>query len=249
MPDDKDPIEDLLEDKVADAGRQSKDLELWHNWHQNGRQPEHLEPLLQRFQPLINQKIREWKPGPMVSPAAFEGVLTKHVIGAIQSYNPDIGAALNTHVHHRIQKAKRFVVHHQNVVSMPEPDAYQIGKLQRAQTELEERFGRQPTHQELSEHMGIPVKRISKIQGSMMKDVPGSTLDSDPMPAMSPREQEVLSLIPSTLKPDERRVFDLIYHPESPVTSTGELAQRLGKSPSQISRIKTRLINKVKQYT
>ena len=84
----------------------------------------------------------------------------------------------------------------------------------------------------------------------MFRDVPGSMLETDPVPKLSPREQEVLSLLPTVLSPEEKQVFDLVYHDDlsKRVTSTTELANKLGKNPSQISRIKTSIINKTKSY-
>ena len=245
----KNPVEDLVDKVAAEQGvRHAKDLELWHHWNSNGRQPEHLEPLLIRFQPLINQKVREWMPGAMVAPAALEANIASHVVKSFQSYKPDRGASLNTHVNYGIQKGKRFVAQHQNVVSLAEPDAYQVGNIQRAQTQLQEQFGREPTHQELADHMGMPISRVKKIQAAVMKDVPGSAMESDPNPKFTPREQEVLSLLPPLLNERQKRIFDLAYHPTAPVTSTNALAAKTGMSPSQISRIKTQLINMVNQY-
>jgi len=57
----------------------------------------------------------------------------------------------------------------------------------------------------------------------------------------------VLSLLPSILSHDEKRVFDLIYHPTAPVISTTELAKRLNKNMSQVSRLKSSIIKKFEE--
>src|ERR1019366_2310108 len=154
----------------------------------------------------------------------------------------------NTHVQHRIQKAKRFMVQYQNTAYIPEPQAYQIGNITRAQDALSEDLGRTPTAQEIADHIHMPVKKLVQIQRSIRKDILGSSLETDPVPHLGPREQEVLALLPQVLTPDEKAVFDLIYATDvsKRVTSTSGIAKNVGKNPSQISRIKSSIIAKTK---
>lgn len=244
------PIEDLLEEKkkVA-AARAARDLTLWQTWHERGRKPEHLEPLLDAYQPLISSRVREWKP-PLIADSAMEAEITGHVIQAFQTYNPKRGASLNTWVQHRVQKAKRYMVKYQNRAYIPETPAYQIGNIQRAHGALTEELGRPPNTQEIADYLKMPVRRVTQIQKSIRKDIPSSALETDPMPHFGSREQEVLSLLPSILTPDEKAVFDLVYHPDTSkrVVSTSAIARKLGKSDSQISRLKTSIIEKTKPY-
>jgi DNA-directed RNA polymerase specialized sigma subunit len=231
--------------------------QLWHAWHDNGRLPEHMEPMIQNFQGLIGVKIKEWKP-PTVPKSAFEAELTKHVIKAIESYDPNRGASLNTHVNYRVQKAKRYMVQQQNMARIPEAQAYRIGTVQRAQDELADQFGRPPTHAEIAEHMTendlqgkkYSPKQIGVIIKAQRRDIPSSEWESDPEPQQVRREQEVLPLLRGALTEPERSVFDHIYgHEGTPViSSTGQLATRLGMSPSQVSRLKSSIATKYKKY-
>ena len=96
----------------------------------------------------------------------------------------------------------------------------------------------------------MPVKMVSQIRKSIRKDIPGSALETDPNPQMSSREQEVLSVLPQILTPEEKQVFDLVYHPDPTkrVVSTSAIAKKIGKNDSQVSRLKTSIIEKTKQY-
>lgn len=245
-----DPLDEALEAGQKEAAaRQQRELQLWQSWNNSGRTPEQLDPLLDQYKPLIKRKAVEYGGGlPMVPRESIEAEITKQVIGAFQSYNPERGASLLTHVHHRIPKAKRFVVQHQNIAYIPDAKAFQIGNIQRAQSALSEDLGRDPTPEELAGHLGMPVKRLVSIQKAMVKDVPSSAFESDPFPQLGPRQQEILSLLPSVLTPEEKQVFDLIFHPTKPVTSTSAIAQRLGKNSSQVSRLKSSIIDKANQY-
>lgn len=248
------PIEAALSEKhAAAATRQAKELTHWTQWKASG-DPQHLDPLLTLYQPLIRSKATEYGSGAVMIPRpALEAELTKHVIGAFQTYDPNRGASLNTHVQNRVQKAKRFVIQHQNIAYIPEGPSGKIGPINRAKDVLQEELGRAPTTSEIADHLRMDVKTVSRIQRSILRDVPGSALsstDSDVSLSLGPREDEVLSLLPQVLTPDEKEVFNLIYHPDTSqrIQSTTELARRLNKNVSRISRLKTSILGKANKY-
>lgn len=246
----KDPVDELLQEKTADNSvRRQKEHNLWEQWNTTGRQPEHLEPLLDSFKPLVAQKVREWAP-PMIPKSAFEGELHKHLIHAFESYNPNRGASLSTHVHHRIQKAKRYMNQYQNMAYIPEGKTRYIGAIQKAQNQLTQDFGRQPTHEEIADHIGMPVKKVRDITESMRKDIPGSTWETDANPQMLNREREVLDLLKYNLTEEELQVFDHVFglNGHEKIDATKDIAKKLGKSDSQVSRLKTSILNKYRAY-
>ena len=125
-----------------------------------------------------------------------------------------------------------------------------IGKIQKAHNELSEQFGRAPTHDEIGDHIGMTPKQVAKIQKAQRRDIPASMFESDPHEQALQRDDEVLSLLPFNLSQEERAVFNHIYgregHPQ--IQSTNDLAKKLGKSPSQISRLRTSIMQKYQQY-
>jgi DNA-directed RNA polymerase specialized sigma subunit len=244
------PLTDFMyAQKERNVKKREETQQLWQTWHDSGRKPQHLEPLLNNFSGLIDVRTKEWKP-PMIPKSAFEAEVTKHVIKAIESYKPDRGASLNTHVNVRVQKAKRYMVQQQNLARIPEAQAYMIGNIQRAQDQLEEDFGRPPTHAEIASHIGMPEKRVSTVIRAMRRDIPSSKWETEPEPQQVQREQEILPLLRFSLEPHEQKVFDHIYGYEGApvIQSTNALAKRLGMSPSQVSRIKTSIISKYQAH-
>lgn len=235
---------------AASTPRQEKEFGQWQQWQQGGKQPEHLEPLLNSYNTLIKRKAQEYGGGAVMIPKeALEAEVTKHVIGAFETYDPNRGTSLLTHVYHRIPKAQRFVVRSQNMAYIPEPKANRIGDISRASSDLMETLGRKPSPAEIAEHPFVSrhemtIKQVKATMKAQVKDVPSSSLESDPTLSHSPRDQEVLSLLPSVLNHEEKRVFDLIYHPTTPIISTTELAKRLNKNMSQVSRLKSSIIKK-----
>jgi len=243
------PLDDYLTEKTKTAtDRNTEDLQHWEHWMKNPT-PAKLDPLMKRFEPLINQKVRLWK-APNVQESALRAHMMGQAIKAFETYDPARGTNLNTHVGNRLKKSLRFVYRTQNLAAIPEPKTRLIGAINGAREQLKEDLGRDPTHQEIGTHLGITAKMVNNVQKAQMKDVIGSTFESDPVPKASPRSQEVISLLRPTLSLEEQAVFDHVfgYGGKQTITSTNKLADKLGKSPSQVSRLKSSIIDKYNQY-
>lgn len=246
----KNPLDDYFEEKEAmEDQRRQQDYTQWETWKNNGQQPHHLEPLIQRFQPLMNQAMTQWR-APKVQKSAFEAELKKHMIHAFETYDPS-KAALATHVTNRIRKIHRYNAKHQNMAYIPEGQIKEIRHIQRAQNDLREDLERDPTRTEIAEHLGMSDKKLTRIMTSMKKDIFASQFETDPTKSTTSREHEVLDLIEPNLSHEEKQVFNHLYGREGAkqINTTNELAAALGKNPSQVSRIRTSLLNKVKSYT
>ena len=252
-----DPLDDVLleKEKIA-AQRAADDYKLWEQWQQNPT-PDNMHPLIQRFEPAFKQKARLWR-APNVPEAAFKANLKLQAIDAFKTYDPTKGAALRTHVENRLKKSMRFNAQQQNMARIPEEKGYQIGPIQRAQDELREEFGRPPTPTEISEFLNpmmsprkqLTPQKVEQIQKAQIRDVIGSSFDSDPVPKAIGRERQVISLLRPTLTPDQQVVFDHLYgmNGKKRITSTNELARTLGKSPSQVSRLRTGIFTQFQKY-
>ncbi len=244
------PVEEYSEEKEKRATeRRAREFQLWRTWDQNGRKPEHLEPLLKAYQPLVNQRVKEWKP-PAIPQSVFKAELQNHLIKAMETYDPD-KASLSTHIGVRMQKAKRYMVKHQNLAYMPEGQVRYIGRINKAQDQLTDELGRKPTLDEIADHIGLSPKRVATIMGGAKRKDIVEAAETEAFSARpSSREREVLDLLQFNLSPDEKAVFDHLYGREGKqqIQSTNELARKLGKSPSQISRLKTSILSKYNQY-
>lgn len=255
------PVDEAIEsqqttkEKVA-AKRRADEHAAWEQWQQD---PTHgnLHQLMKKFEPVFKRKVQQWK-APNVPEAAFKANLKVHAMDAFQSFDPNRGAQLKTHLEHRLKKAQRFNVQHQNYAYIPEEKAGRIGDINRAQDELSEQLGRQPNPMEianwlnpqLSKRQQLTPKKVEAIQQAQFGDVIGSSFESDPTPRTVAREREVLGLLRPTLTQDQQAVFDHIYGQggKKKITSTSELAKALGKSPSQISRLRTGILKKFEHY-
>jgi DNA-directed RNA polymerase specialized sigma subunit len=253
----EDPLDEALtaKEKLA-AKRKADDMALYDAWKTDPT-PQNMRPLVQRYMPLVKSRAIQWK-APHVDPAAFETKGQNLIVGALQSYDPNRGTAPETWVTHRLQPLKRFNVQQQNYAMIPEAKAARIGDIKAATDELREEMGREPTQDEIAEAVNpqlskrqqLTGQKVQQIQDAQRKDVIGSTFESDPVPRAISRERQIVSQLRPTLKPDQQEVYDYLYgqNGKQQVTSTTQLAKMLGKSPSQVSRLRTAILNKYKEY-
>jgi hypothetical protein len=261
MGDEKNPLKDWSQSKeAAKDERKKKELELWHHWKTNGQKREHLEPLLKLYEGNIAQKARLWK-APAIPESAFKLVLQEHLINAFKTYSPDRGTAINTWAENGMQKAKRYNARGQNLAYIPEGQIEGITPINRANDHLTEELGRAPTNQEIADHLTetwkpITAKRVETIRRSQRKDIPGSSFEHDPVPRPSSYEEQQIEVAANILPklfpnhPEMHALFNHIYgtNDHERISSTTALAKKLGKSMSQVSRMRTQLGNTLKEH-
>jgi len=251
------PVEEYFEEKLAAKEQRKKDeVALWKRWMDEGQQPHHLAPLLKAYEPVIAQHVR--KHNVLAIPeSAMKAQAQKHVIEAFQTYDPSKGTALNTWVENRLPKLGRFRNRYQNMAYIPEGKADKIGKIDRAKNELIEELGREPTMDELGNHLSMNPKKVQEILKAQRRDIPMSrsggeevydyAATSQPTARMFEDQQIAVaaqslhSIFPN--KPEMHQLFNYTFgmngHPQ--VTSTSQLAKKMDKKDPQISRMKSQM--------
>lgn len=255
------PVDDYLAIKKTAAERDSEDLHHFNTWKQNPTKA-NLNALVSRFEPDINRGAHSWK-APAVPVAAFKADLKKNAINAFETYDPDKGASLRTHVTNMLRRSQRFNAKYQNVAFIPEEKAALITPIKKARELLFDELGKQPTHGQIATYLNnqpelLPKRTQGKITAGLIKtvdkyqikDIPGGAFESDPTPRMMSYHSETLELLRPSLKPDEQVVYDFMFgkNGKPKIESTGEIARRIGRSPSQVSRLKKRIEATYKKY-
>lgn len=254
-----DPLDEALKerDKVA-AQKTADDLKAWETWKRNPT-PENMDVLVNRFKPVLEAKSRMWR-GPKTNKPAMYTNLLINAGEAFETYDPNKGAALRTHLENKLRPSHRFNIQHQNYGYMPEEQVRNISKVDQAKDVLREELGRDPTPFEIANKANqqfgltgrkkLTEKRVNRIIEGQRKDIVGSSFESDPTPFAINREREVAGLLRPELDNDQQQVFDYLYgkNGKPQVTSTTQLAKLLGKSPSQISRLRTGILKKFEEH-
>jgi DNA-directed RNA polymerase specialized sigma subunit len=252
------PVEEFLEvldgtEKIATKElkeKQGKEMDMWNQWNAGGRQPEHLQPLINSFKPLINSKVNIYTTKIRdIPPEAIRAEFLNQFVQAMQTYDPNRGAGLGTHVQHQLKKAQRFVTTYQNPGRIPENRIYKIRELQDAEMHLDDRFGRAPTQLELADHLKWSPRQVGLLQKEVRKARPTSQFENDPFAYTPSRQQEILRLLPYELTHDERAVFEYVYGiGGKPQLGTGDIATKLSMSPPKVSRLKASIAGKYRKH-
>lgn len=257
-----DPVDEYFEEKEKNAvARDAEDFRIFKVW-QSKPTKGNLGTLLKRFEPEVNKRVNMWK-ARAVPQAAFKSDLKKNAIAAFETYDPNRGAALRTHVNNMLRRSQRFNAKYQNVAFIPEEKSALISPINKARDHLHDELGKPPTAKQMATWLNrnqellpkrvqgrMTPKLIKTVEDYQIKDIPGGKFESDPTAKNISFERETLSLLRSALKGDERTVYDYMFgqNGKPQVTSTGQIATRMGKSPSQVSRLKKRVENTYKKY-
>lgn len=244
------PVDEFLEIKTKEAAKKSGDD--WadiQKWRAGGMRPELAQPLLDRYGTTFDRFQGQYGGGTTVSPEKVRGALQRQFFKAMQTYDPQKGAAFNTYFQTMAPKALRTVQDLQNVGRMSEQKTQAIGRLQTASVGLQEDLGRAPTTQELAKHLGKSPRFVADVQQGMRRDVPASAFEDDPTEVGVVKELDDLRHImrePAAygLNGAETRLLHMIYAP-TPITSTKALAQKMGLSQPAVSKLKSSALTKI----
>ncbi|HSW49865.1 MAG TPA: sigma-70 domain-containing protein [Bryobacteraceae bacterium] len=222
----------------------------WRNAPAGPIKDQKLELLLQRMGGVIGQVVNLYRAAP-VPTRVLELEAKRQASQAFLDWQPGRGASLATYLNTWLrQRLFRWVSEHQNPARIPEEHVRRIGGYNRAVEELTDRFGREPSTAEVADHMGVPLKHVSKLRRLIRPSVSadsdigrsGEVVESDP-----DYPRAVLAYYGMTEM--ERQVFDYSLGAHGkPQKSPGEIAKILKVSPSRVSALKEAVAKKLEPY-
>lgn len=223
--------------------RQQKDLELWQEWKKTGDYNT-LNKLLDRLQPLIYREVSKWQSA--VPAAALESKGRLLAAEALNSYNPNMGAAIGTHVTSRLRKLSRSVYPYQNIARLPENKQLLYNTFSVAQGRLYDELGRDPNSEELADELRWTPKKVEDFQRSFgrreLVESEGGLLDAPD--TASP----LVDFYYSSLAPEDKKLFEDIggYQGKKPLTNQ-QLMKKYNMSQGQLSYKKRKFIDQIKK--
>lgn len=180
-----------------------RDIELWQKWNKSKSSAD-LEALVMQLDPLIQSEVNR-RAGTLARPVLVTQAKVL-AVKAIQSYDPAKNVKLSTHVTNQLQKLSRVNYAHQNAARIPEHAMLQFHSFNLAKEDLKEDLGRDPTHQEMADHLKWSPKKVEQYHNQFGRaellesiDTPASMFVAathDPRVdyayhSMSPRQQKI----------------------------------------------------------
>jgi DNA-directed RNA polymerase specialized sigma subunit len=223
--------------------RAKHEFDMWRTWKSEPT-PQNLEPLLDSLQPLVHKKVSEFRGAP-VPPGAVRGIANAAVVKALNTYNPNKGAAIHTHVNWHLKKVRAFVVKHQNLGRIPEHRTYKITEFKNAKEELTQKLGYPPDALTMSEQLGWSTAEVGRMEREQSKRdlIASRNLEPDLLPEIeSSRDREVLRYIYQDLSAQERSVFEYTLGVNGkPKLTAGQIAKEMSISQPKVSRIRRKI--------
>lgn len=206
--------------------------------------PDNMASVLNTLTPTINSEITRYQgPKPLLRSEA-----KKLAIGAIKTYDPMSKAKLRSWVTTQMQPLTRYSREVTNPLHVSELAVRQAAEVEQARKDILEENGQDPTDDELSDHVGISVKRIQKIRNDVKPVAYESAFESagdgdssvDPsinIMGTDPSVTAATELVLASLDDRDRMIFvHKTGHQGAEELDNQSIAARLGVSPAFISQ-------------
>lgn len=241
------PLEDLGPPEPTSPGpsRKERDIELWKAW-KAAPGPSTLKPLMAALDPVIQSEVNRWAAN--APRYALEQRGRQLTLEALQTYDPSRGAALNTHVTHRLRKLSREVYSHADPVRLPENKQLMVISLNRAAKELEAETGLPPSTTELAGHLGWSPSKVKSVRAQSIDSYVESQDSGAGLFVEAEREADDprVTFYVMGLNPQDRIIFEHVTGwNDAEVLPVHRIATKLRMTPSQVNTRKARMVREL----
>lgn len=226
-----------------------RELFLWHQWKESGKDPVVAEPLVKSIRPMVyTYGVKGWVNRVPIAKSVLEQNALGLAMAGLDTYDPTRGQ-LNTHVVNQLKSMNRFVRQRQNFSRIIEERLRHIGTVERARSRLQEKLEREPTIIELADEAKIPPDTVRQLLQEKREDLVASGAKEDPFLDETHPDRLTLQLLRYSLTPDEEVVFDYLTGQGGRplVTKPGEIAKREGWGGSKVSQLKKSIMKKIER--
>jgi len=230
--------------------RGHKELQLWNKWDSGGRQAKDLAPLMKSVNNVINSKARQLsRQGQMGIPhASLRADLKVHALKGIQTFDPNRGTKLTTHLHNNFQRITDNIAKNRNFARITSKPRFQ-GQAEYRNVFMEEkdRLQRDPSLKEMQNAMSWPPREVARA----FKEYKTEHVMGDPEGRQSDAEiqfSSTMQLVDSVLKnPQEKEMFQK-WHQAPQKPKMRQLAKQMGISQARGYRIRNKVDQKIGPY-
>jgi RNA polymerase primary sigma factor len=204
--------------------------------------------ILKRFEGAIYSVLNIYKSSG-VPQKVLEMEIKRQALQALKEWRPSEGTKPSSFLITRLrQRMFRYATENQTVVRIPEEQVRYIGNLTRAQNDLRDTLGREPSAAEIADHVGLPLKHVHKLMKRLLETPALSDVDSMEDLSHDPDIEKAMMAYYS-LTPQEQVVFDhaLGAHGKNKM-NMGDIAKKLGVSNARVSAIKETVAAKIRPY-
>lgn len=196
---------------MADQKQKKNELDIFNQWKRT-QDPKHFQELYGSMKNLIHDASRKAAYGSNIPESAHRVWAAQNFLEALKTFSPGKGAALQTHVHTAVhQKAKRLNYLYQNLGSISEQRATQVGLYQSEYQNMRDKLNREPSAAEIADQLGWSTKMVGYMQKELRKDLALGEGTEDTPFFESSVDEEILDYVYYELSPQEQVVYDYIF--------------------------------------
>lgn len=224
-----------------------ENVKVW----QTQKDPAAFVALHTRFRPIVNKVVSKYSRGGLPE-ATLRLSADAQLVSAFNSYKPDIGTALSTHVWNHMQKVQRPAMEALTSGRIPEHRNIQLATFKIAKDNLDDRLGRESSIEELADETGRDQVTIARMMHELGGETSASGADFDfygNSTQFEHKDKALADYLYYELTGPEKVVFEYTFgYGGKPILQNKDIAEKLGTNAMAITRMKQKLAAKMKGY-
>jgi AraC-like DNA-binding protein len=205
--------------------------------------PERLHAVLQSLAPTKSAVLNSIGAGndPVLSVEA--DLITSD---AVRKYEPTAGSTLPTFVSRQLQGLRRLRRQKQQVLAIPERTQLNSWAIAKGERELQDKLNREPTVEELSDHVGMSPSQIARTRRKYRMVASQAALGDLVSEEGEDRTEEALEYLYNESDTLDKKILELrMGYGGSPKLDHGATAARLSMQPYQLTRRIARIVDRL----
>jgi len=229
-----------------------REVDLWKQYHMGDKAV--VPYLLKSLDPVIQSNVNKFTGAPLPRPA-LESEARRLTVKSFDTYDPNKGAALNTHVTNHLKHLQRYVLQYQNVGKIPEHRGIAISRFQNIKSNLEDELNRPPTTYEIADALAWSPKEVERMNAELRQDLSIGTGKEDTSSFFDAgfhsknKALEIARLIYHTAPNKTKKIMEYTFGwGGNPQLTTAEIADRLNMPESQVRKIRSQIAVDVENH-
>lgn len=221
-----------------------KDMEIFNRYKQGD--PNAKWELVKHLDPIIQSNVRKYSN--VLPRSVVEAQLKQYTLKAIDSFKPDTGNQLKTHVMGQMRKINRSNYQNQSAIRLPENYYINYKPYQDTVKNLTESFGREPSDSEVAGKLGWRPLDAQRARERYTKEFFEGQATYDVGMVDRDDSSSALRFAYNSMSPLEKRVLELKSgYGGIKAIPAGKIHQVLKITPSRMNRLQQSVVGKIQE--